>query len=674
MGSYGSGGFCAVRVLFLLGCLMGSIQDSGALDFLDASGEEIKDCDYDVDLERRALTAVYMNCTKLEHNKHHLRFRLQFNNMTATGPEDVTYNVDCDAVQADESSFPSGFTSVTNCTKDFMTVAFPRLSSSIHDVYATESQMEWIVSIDYGRQTRRLSLKQAIQQGSIFITEDSAMAVKVPLQATGVVTYKQDDRVLYTTALKLTYGPPEQQLTMESRMICAPGPVTCNSTHMTVTVPAFPGALAAMRLDNRNILLDQRQVNGISIDTSRGVKLYISKRALKSRLYRDDSCSGFQSYASSLKLDFNYHGKVAAMVTYPECPCEQTAPLVAVCTRDGHMAFEIANNSTKPSLNLDSLKLKDPACKPVFRSPSNDVVRFYIPLNGCGTMQKFNGERTLYENEVAASWADLPPRAISRDSEFRLTVICSYGNDDASLNVEISSLPSPASVTNQGPLSLILLIYPDASYLYPYSDDQYPIVKYLRQPIFLEVQVLNRNDPNIHLMLDDCWATPSLDPASLPRWNIMVDGCDYELDNYKTVFHPVGPEVTYHNFRQRFEVKAFAFVSGGKALPSLVYFHCSVLICDRFHPDSPLCSTGCPLRPSRKRRDVMPMANSALVTLLHPVILVPKEQLEITGQEEWNEDKWITCTLMAAVVLGLLGIVLAIFNWCKIPKRTLRVN
>ncbi|XP_074867208.1 zona pellucida sperm-binding protein 2-like [Carettochelys insculpta] len=685
---------CRMRLLLLLGCLLvhlrAGVTSSMALDFpgtvschtdkmligfprelgsifwqvlvVDASGAELVDCDYRVDHEKMILTAPYVNCTRLEHDKHQLRMILLLKE-TIARDKNVTYSIGCAALQADEV-VPTVFTSTTNCTKDFMAVVFPRLIPSFADEHmTTESQMTWIISIDDGTRMHRLTLQQAMQQGYTFLADSDNLIFQASFGATGVTSYTQDNQMLYTVALKLSYGPPNRQLTVESRMICAPGPATCNSTHMTVAIPAFPGILTAVSMENRNIPLNQLQANEIALDTQKGVKLHINRRILKSRL--DESCLRLKSYLTSLKLTFNFNGETVSMVTYPECRCDQHAPIAAVCTQEGYMDFEVHSDMTKPALDLDSIKLRDPACKPAFKSSSEDLVRFHVPLNSCGTRHRFEGERTTYENEVHALWANLPPHRISRDSELRLTVVCMYSNGDAALNVRMSSLPPPVSSINQGPLSLILLIYPDNSYLEPYRDDQNPIVKHLQQPIFLEVQVLNRNDPNIKLVLDDCWATTLQDPRSLPRWNIVVDGCDYELDNYRTVFHPVGLAVSYPNYRQRFEVKAFAFVSGDKALTSLVYFHCSALLCDRLQPDSPLCSTRCP-RSARNKRDVVMQAeNSGVASLPSPVVLLADEWPSIQGREQIEETWTAVATAATVVILGLMAAVLVLVGLLK---------
>ncbi|XP_070617288.1 zona pellucida sperm-binding protein 2 [Erythrolamprus reginae] len=638
------------------------------IDILDGSGDDMEDCRYQIDYGKRVLMVGHQNCTEVEDNKPRLRFRLQFNDTEGARSQNETYSIDCNTIQADEAMSDSGFASATtNCTKTVMAVTFPRMIPSFRDELTgiqpgmmgpevAASGMEWVVSIEDNGRIYDLSLRQAIRQGYVFLADSSNIIIQVPFNARGVSVYQQDDHVLYTVAIKLTYGPPEQRLSLESRMICAPGPAICNSTHMMVILPDFPGKLTAVSLNENNIAVHQLQASGIGVDTRKGVKLYIPKRLLNTRAYRDHQCSGFQLYLAPLTLNFDYRGEVATMVSYPECPCEQNTPIATICTQDGHMDFEIASSSTKPDLNLATLRLRDPTCGPVPESSSRDRVHFRVPLNGCGTTVKVVGEKMVYENEVSSFWPDYPPRFISRDSDFRLTVVCSYESADTSLNVRINTLPPLQPAINQGPLSLLLLIYPDQYYSVPYTDDQYPLVKYLRQPIFLEVQVLNRNDPNIYLMLENCWATPSIEPSSVPRWDIVVDGCEYELDNYKTVLHPVAPAVSYANFRQRFEVKAFAFVSDGKTSSNLVYFHCSVIICDRQYPDSPLCSPNCP-RLSRKRREET-TEKTAVVTLPHAVILVPEEQFKMQGQQKLSLTVWIVVS--SVTVFALLAIIAVI--------------
>ncbi|NXN08918.1 ZP2 protein, partial [Indicator maculatus] len=631
---------------------------------VDGNDEEIMSCDPTVDYERLLLSVLFVNCTNLEDGQYWLRLRLMVND-TMGEEKNVTYSTRCDHIHADEITSPF-FAGTTNCTKDFMAVSTGKGGSLALQLPA--ASMTWTLSVDDGARIHQLSLGQAMQQGYNLLSDGHNLIFQVAFTATGVVSYKHNDKVLYTVALKLMYGPPEHRLTVESRMLCAPGPAICNATHMTVVIPAFPGTLRVLGIENKTIPMDKLQENGIVLDGKKGVKLHISRRVLKSRVH-GGSCSGLQPYMSSLKLTFQFHGETVAMVMHPECPCDQHAPVAAVCTQDGYMDFEILADSTTPLLDLDTLRLRDPTCRPAFKSALNDRVWFHVPLNGCGTRYWFDGEKIIYENEVTALWADLPLRIISRDSELRLTVLCSFSSGDASLTIRVDNPPSLASSVNQGPLSLILLSYPESSYRQPYRDDQYPIVRYLRQPIFLEVQVLNRNDPNLHLVLDDCWATASQDPSSLPQWNIVVDGCEYDLDSYRTVFHPVGHGVSYANYRQRLEVKTFAFVSGGKTLPGLVYFHCSVLICDRFQPDSPLCMTRCP-RPSRSKRESgMPGVNSAVVSLQGPVLLVPEGWSATQGSTLLSKGAWTGIMMTAVGILSLVATMLLFLAFLKCLKR-----
>lgn len=64
----------------------------------------------------------------------------------------------------------------------------------------------------------------------------------------------------------------------------------------------------------------------------------------------------------------------------------------------------------------------------------------------------------------------------------------------------------------------------DVAYSSFYTEADYPVIKVLRDPVYVEVQLIEKTDPNLVLTLGRCWTTTSPNPHSLPQWDILTDG------------------------------------------------------------------------------------------------------------------------------------------------------
>ncbi|KAG8433114.1 hypothetical protein GDO86_017413 [Hymenochirus boettgeri] len=610
------------------------------LRVVDSDGIPISNCGHLLDGKR--LTVPY-RCTEYQVRSHvaHIVF-----SKNSTGQTMLPYRIICEDLQSDELQG-----SVVNCTKDSMTVKIPRSLSGFDDEAPSVAVSSfWNLEVKDNVQTVSLNPNEALQKGYRLSSDSYYLTIQASYGAFGLRKFMMEDKTLYVGDIRLVSQFGNPKITIDTPMICARDPPTCNITHMGILIPFFDGTLVGINFDGEDIQLTMNDLekHGITLDSKNGYRLYLKRNVFK----------GTQDY---LILTFNYYGKVVPMLIPAFCSSESSIDPISLCTLDGFMKFEIVSTITKPELNLTTVKLRDGLCKPSLMATNK--LLFNVPLNGCGTTARIVGGKTLYENEIHAMWKDFPPRQISRDSEFRQTIQCYYNNaGSASLIVNVSTLPPPASAKTNGPLSLVLNMFPDISYGNPYGVDQYPVVKTLQEPIFLEVEVLNRNDPNIELVLDDCWATTSSNASSVPQWNVVVDGCQELMDNLLTIFHPVGTDVARPSHHKRFEVKTFAFVLGGEVLTNLVYFHCRAVICNKLAPDFPICSKKCPV--GRRKRDEMSKSRESSVVSLPGSIL-------FVEMESSTKNKGVLGHLAvgALTILGLVAVIMLALLFRTVFKR-----
>uniref|UniRef100_A0A452HWZ1 Zona pellucida sperm-binding protein 4 n=1 Tax=Gopherus agassizii TaxID=38772 RepID=A0A452HWZ1_9SAUR len=309
--------------------------------------------------------------------------------------------------------------------------------------------------------------------------------------------------------------------------------------------------------------------------------------------------------------------------------CYYGNTVTAQCTPDGQFSLAVSRAVTLPPLFLDTVCLasgRGAGCVPV--EQNNAFVLFWFPLSACGTTFQMAGDQGMYENELVAS-RDVRTwnlDSITRDSTFRLHVCCSYSisGNFLPLSVQVFTLPLPPAVSQPGPLMLELRIATEQNYGSYYTDRDYPVVKVLWDPIYVEVRILQRTDPDQVLVLHHCWATPSTNPQQQPQCccPLTIPRCPYAGDNYCTQLVPVGPAsgLQFPSHHQRFIISTFIFVESAsqRALTGPVWLLFNALVC---------CCSSVPLeqQPSllgRRSSEHHPETGLSPITSRGPVFLL----------------------------------------------------
>uniref|UniRef100_A0A8C4T8Y1 Zona pellucida glycoprotein 2 n=1 Tax=Erpetoichthys calabaricus TaxID=27687 RepID=A0A8C4T8Y1_ERPCA len=510
-----------------------------------------------------------------------------------------TFKVSCSQPQADNPLQTTFISGVTNCTPDFMEGQTVQLMPTFDSV----GSGTWYVKVQ-GPIGFMMSLDAAQSNGYKFYNDNNNNVVaRVRFNAMGIqkLASVPGGQTLYLADFSLEYMYPDGKITISFLLVCVPRAVTCSQSGMSIILPTQDLKFQKVKIGSQVYTSSPAPTAITLVVVSTFVRILVP---FSYPLMSNKPCpGGMMQVLPTTWITFSYKSIKVDMMFNPTCPCQRKGQTVVSLCQNGLMSFEVNSNATQPPLNLTSVQLLDPSCQPSVVSATGLMYSF--PLTSCGTITKMLGGRLVYENEVRVM-PQTELGIITRDSEFILTVLCYY-NDTADKNLSLTVLTNapPAPAMNIGNLTVVLRAYPDEMYRIPYRDQDYPVVKYLRDPIYLEVQVLNRQDPNIELVLENCWATASPNPISLPRWAVIAAGCAYGGDDYQTVMHPMSSftGIQFPSHYKRFDVKAFAFVSSGAALSSAVYFHCSALICDIANPDSTACTSICPVtQPLRFRR------------------------------------------------------------------------
>ncbi|XP_031695970.1 zona pellucida sperm-binding protein 2-like [Anarrhichthys ocellatus] len=274
-----------------------------------------------------------------------------------------------------------------------------------------------------------------------------------------------------------------------------------------------------------------------------------------------------------------------------------TFPFIrTTCNPNGTMTAMAVKVESVPNLSPSRLTLKDQSCKPVFSDDRSAYFSFSV--DSCGTTRTFFDHYMLYENEIGLYYNNKGVAYISPvDPEYRQTVSCYYVVNETR-TVAFSSKPrryEPTAEIGSGQLMAQMRLAQDSSYNLFYQAEDYPVVKYLRQPLYFEVELIESTDPNLELIVEKCWATLYDDRTSLPLWDIIVDGCENPDDSYVTIFHPVvsNTRVLVPAHIKHFSIKMFTFTKEEAVLKDEIYVHCDAVICDSNGQLDGLCRGQC---------------------------------------------------------------------------------
>ncbi|XP_066291395.1 uncharacterized protein [Branchiostoma lanceolatum] len=278
-------------------------------------------------------------------------------------------------------------------------------------------------------------------------------------------------------------------------------------------------------------------------------------------------------------------------VSKPVAPTTDSVVIDVQCDQS-NMTLSIPL-SVLTAVDVFNMHLLDPNCVGTVDGDLG-VVTFHTNLQECGTRQETSGDdKFIFYNEAIANQVTHANGAV-RGQPINIPFHCQFlGQYDVSHDgVIMYNIPSPRVriVDANNSFTVEMQMYSSTDFGEPYDSFDFPIQVTPSDRLNFGLSVTSPLN-NLELFARDCVSTPTTDPNDSPQVNIIDDGCQIDetlrkesaLSNDKALYY---------------SVEAFTFP---RALdPSMVYLHCTMVICFKDDPDS-RCKQGC-IPATRRRR------------------------------------------------------------------------
>ncbi|XP_035678062.1 uromodulin-like 1 [Branchiostoma floridae] len=246
-----------------------------------------------------------------------------------------------------------------------------------------------------------------------------------------------------------------------------------------------------------------------------------------------------------------------------------------------------------PAVDVDNMHLLDASCG---ATVTDTEVTLRAGLQDCGTIQDSSeADKFIFTNEAIANQLTSDNGAV-RGTPFSKRFRCEFLRQYVvSQGREILyNIPSPRVqvVDAENSFTFEMHMFTSSDFTATYNSDDYPVQVTSADRLHFGLSV---NSPlnDLELFALRCLATPSTDPDDSPSVSIIQDGCDVDTTLQRD-------SERSNDMALYYSIQSFTFPNIDD--PSLVYIHCTMVVCFQSDPDS-RCSQGC-IPPSRRRRAV----------------------------------------------------------------------